>query len=51
MLKSPKTSSRVALLYCRPFLFTEGESSQETNRGMFWSKHDLDLKISATEER
>ena len=50
MPNTTHTSKSVTMLYCQPFLKTGNDVFDDEKKGVFWSKHDLDLKFKEIED-
>jgi hypothetical protein len=46
-----KSSPDVMMLYCQPFMLTGSDIVEDFKQNVFWSKHDMALKIKEFDKK
>ncbi|XP_021355590.1 aryl hydrocarbon receptor-like [Mizuhopecten yessoensis] len=49
--KSAGSFPQVIRLYCQPFMLTGNDINDDAKQNVFWSKHDMDLKINELDKK
>ncbi|XP_033756893.1 aryl hydrocarbon receptor-like [Pecten maximus] len=49
--KSTGSFLQVIRLYCQPFMLTGNDINDDLKQNVFWSKHDMDLKINELDKK